>query len=120
MLRFIAWRLLQFPLVLAVVYLITFFLVWVAPGDPFQRGDRRLDEATIAAIKLSMHAETWQSFLAYYPLNLIRSGDFGYSLSYEEWTVNDILASALPVSVALGLMALAIATAVGVGVGTLA
>ena len=32
MTRFIAWRIVQLPLILAVVYLITFALVWLAPG----------------------------------------------------------------------------------------
>ena len=32
----IAYRLLQFPLVLTLVYLITFALVWIAPGNPFE------------------------------------------------------------------------------------
>ena len=39
MAKFIAIRLLQFPLILAVIYLLTFWLVWVAPGDPFQNND---------------------------------------------------------------------------------
>ena len=39
MLRFLLWPWLQFPLVLAIIYLVTFFLVWVAPGSPFDRTD---------------------------------------------------------------------------------
>src|SRR5436190_243226 len=35
MFRFIAIRLLQFPLILGVIYLLTFALAWLAPGSPF-------------------------------------------------------------------------------------
>lgn len=120
MIRFLSVRLLQFPLILAVIYLVTFFLTWVVPGDPFQRNDRKLSEEARATLKKQMHAETWVQFLGYYPANLITHGDFGLSLTYEEWTVNDILRSALPVSVTLGLLALWIAVVAGVALGTLA
>ena len=92
--RFIAWRLVQFPLVLAVIYVITFLLAWVAPGSPFERNDRKLDPAAMERIKQKMHAQSAWTFLGFYPWNLLRHGDFGYSLSYEEWTVNDILGEA--------------------------
>ena len=36
MTRFIISRLIQFPLILAVIYLITFTMAWVVPGDPFR------------------------------------------------------------------------------------
>ncbi len=120
MLRFTALRLLQFPLVLTIIYLITFMLVWIAPGSPFERTDRKLDPQTLARIKHDMHADNWRTFLAWYPWNLLRHGDFGYSLNYEEWTVNDILASALPVSLTLGMFGLTIAAFGGTTLGVLA
>jgi len=43
MLNVIAWRLLQFPLILGVIYLITFLFVWVAPGSPFGQSERKLN-----------------------------------------------------------------------------
>ncbi len=120
MLRFIFIRLVQFPLILATIYLITFFLAWVAPGSPFERTDRKLDPQTEIAIKQRLHAEHWYTFLGHYPANLLRNGDFGPSLNYEEWSVNDVLKSALPVSITLGLFALTIAVLAGVGLGTVA
>src|SRR4051794_2923237 len=119
MARFILIRLLQFPLILAVIYLVTFFLVWVAPGDPFTRTDKQVDPAVILATKRRLHAEHWYNFLAYYPTRVLR-GDFGQSLTYEEWSVTKIIADALPVSVSLGLFALLIAVYLGVGIGTVA
>jgi oligopeptide transport system permease protein len=120
MLNVIAWRLLQFPLILAVIYLITFLFVWVAPGSPFGQSERKLNPIAEAALKQRFHAETWQQFLGWYPYNIVRNGDFGPSMQYGEWSVNDILRSSLPVSITLGLFALTIATVVGVFIGTLA
>jgi oligopeptide transport system permease protein len=120
MLKFIAWRLLQFPLMLAAVYLITFLLVWVAPGSPFDRAERSLPPEVLQSIKEKMHASSAWEFLTWYPYNIVRHGDFGYSFNYEEWTVNDILFAALPVSVTIGLFGLTFAVIFGVTLGTLA
>ena len=46
MLNVIAWRIVQFPLILAIIYLISFFFVWVAPGSPFGQSERKLNEIT--------------------------------------------------------------------------
>jgi oligopeptide transport system permease protein len=120
MARFLLWRVVQFPLVLAIIYLVTFLLVWVAPGSPFDRTDRKLAPEVIELRKKQLHADRWYKFLGYYPWHLLTTGDFGPSLNYEEWTVNDILKTSLPVSVALGLVAITLAVLVGVGVGTTA
>src|SRR5436190_15476010 len=117
--KVILYRLLQFPLVLAVIYLLTFLLAWVAPGNPFVN-ERTLDPLVVESLQKRFHAESAGKFLAYYPYNIIRHGDFGPSMQYKEWTVNDIIKSALPISVTLGLVAVTIAVFVGVFVGTLA
>ena len=106
MARFIAWRIVQLPLILAVVYLITFALVWLAPGSPYGNNDRVLSEAAKNDLKAHFHAQSWQQFLTYYPWRIVTRGDFGPSLSYEGWTVNDILKTALPVSMSLGLLSI--------------
>ena len=117
--KVILWRLAQFPLILAIIYLLTFLLAWVAPGDPFQ-GERNMNPAALENLKQRFHADSAWKFLAFYPWNIVTKGDFGPSLQYREWSVNDIIESALPVSIALGLFALAIALIVGVAMGTLA
>lgn len=120
MLRFIAWRLFQFPLMLVAVYLITFVLSWAIPGSPFDRADRKLDPKIEAVLRERFHAQSAWQFLGWYPRNLLVSGDFGPSLSYDGWSVNDILRSALPVSVTLGLFGLTFAVLAGVFLGTFA
>src|SRR6266498_3494751 len=117
MIRFIAWRIAQFPLILAIIYLLTFLFVWVAPGSPFGQGERQLNEQAERALKRKFHAESALQFLAFYPKQILIEHDFGPSMQYSEWSVNDILKDALPVSVALGLFALTIGTLTGVGVG---
>lgn len=119
MLRFLFFRLLQFPLILAIIYLATFLLAWVAPGSPFEK-DRKLPAQTKAYLEEKFHASSAGAFLTYYPWKIITTGDFGPSLNYAEFTVNDILRKSLPVSISLGLVAVAIALVSGVLIGTVA
>jgi len=120
MVKFALIRLLQFPLILAVIYLITFALAWIAPGSPFEKGDRTIDSAALEQLRKSFHADRWYEFLGHYPSRVILERDFGPSMFYKGWSVNDILATSLPVSVTLGVFALLIAVVVGVVVGSLA
>jgi len=119
MTKFILWRLVQFPLILAVIYLITFLLCWVAPGTPFEQTDRKLDPVALEQLKQQYHAQHWYTFLGFYPWQMLH-GDLGPSLAYHGWSVNDVLRSALPVSVTLGIFAMAIALVLGSLVGALA
>src|SRR5882757_6171159 len=117
--KVILYRLLQFPLILAVIYLLTFLLAWIAPGDPFVN-ERNLDPLVVERLAKKYHARSKAEFLAWYPYNVIRYGDLGPSMQYKEWSVNDIVKSSLPVSVTLGFFALMLAVLIGVAVGTLA
>lgn len=117
--KLLAYRLFQLPLILAVIYLITFVLIWVVPGSPFA-GERVLDPAVKQRMEKDFHAESAWSFLRWYPQNVLLHGDFGPSLQYREWSVNDIIRSALPISIVLGLFAMAIATLLGIAIGTIA
>jgi len=119
MTKVILWRLAQFPVILAIIYLLTFLLAWVAPGDPFVN-EKNMDPTVVASLKQRFHATSAIEFLTFYPYNILRHGDFGPSMQYREWSVNDIIGTALPVSVTLGLFSILIAVLVGVGVGTVA
>jgi oligopeptide transport system permease protein len=119
MYKLLLYRLLQFPLILALIYLFTFLLAWVAPGDPFAN-ERTLDPLVVRSLKQQFHAESAMQFLTWYPYNILRHGDFGPSMQHKGWSVNGIIGTSLPVSVTLGVFALAIAIFVGVFVGTLA
>jgi oligopeptide transport system permease protein len=79
-----------------------------------------MDPVVVQALKEKFHAGSAWQFLGWYPWNVMRHGDFGWSMQYREWSVNDIIGTALPVSVTLGLFAMVIALFVGVAIGTLA
>ncbi len=119
MARFILFRLLQFPLILGVIYILTFLLAWVAPGSPFE-SERKLPEQTRQYLQEKFHADSAISFLTYYPWRILTTGDFGPSLNRPGFSVGDTLREGLPVSVSLGLAAVAIATVAGVTIGTIA
>jgi oligopeptide transport system permease protein len=120
MLKFIAWRIVQLPLILAIIYLITFFLVWVVPGTPFGNTERKLDPATELSLRQRFHAQTWGSFLAYYPAQILLHGDLGPSMAYPGFSVNDVLRYSLPVSITLGLLSILIALIFGSAIGVTA
>jgi oligopeptide transport system permease protein len=119
MLKFILYRLIQFPLILMVIYVVTFMLVWVAPGTPFGNTERKIDPKVLQQLQAQYHADHWYTFLAYYPMRMLH-GDMGPSLSYLGWSVGDVLKASFPVSITLGLAALMIAIVVGSAVGVLA
>lgn len=114
----IALRILQFPLILGIVYLVTFALVWVAPGDPYT-SERNIAPEVLQQMKERDHADKWYKFLVYYPYRLITQGDFGVSMTNREFRINEKIAQGLPVSMTIGLSALVIAVVVGMTIGTL-
>ncbi|MEM8873706.1 MAG: ABC transporter permease [Planctomycetota bacterium] len=119
MARFLAIRIAQFPLILAIIYLVTFLLAWVAPGDPFSAQSERNDPERVEALKEKYNVTSSWDFLTTYPVNMLK-GEMGPSFSRPGTTVNEIIADALPVSLAVGTLAIIFATFMGVGIGTLA
>ncbi len=119
MVRFVLSRLVQFPLILAVIYLTTFAMVWIAPGDPLQSGERQMDPADLEILRRDFNADSPWRFLASYPVKLLK-GEMGPSFQRRGTQVEDIIADRLPVSLVVGTAAIIIATLVGVSLGTLA
>ena len=119
MARFILSRLVQFPLILAVIYLTTFALVWIAPGDPLATGAGQMDPADLEILRQDFNADSPWTFLASYPVKLLY-GEMGPSFQHRGKQVEDIIAERLPVSLVIGTVAILIATAAGVSLGTLA
>jgi oligopeptide transport system permease protein len=136
MLRFLLWRAVQSVVVLLVVYTITFWMLMLVPGDPFI-GERALSPTVRQALIKRYHLEglidpdpahpSHKSHMAAkvkafctYGLGVLERGDFGPTVTYEDWTVNDVIKSSLPISVALGALAMLIAMWFGVIAGTFA
>ena len=97
---------------------ITFFLLHVVPGNPFT-GNKALPKEIIANLEAKYHLN--EPLLIQYWLYIsgIARGDLGPSLKYINRSVNEILFSALPVSISLGFVALMISVPVGMGLGIL-
>ena len=103
------------PTLLAVIT-VSYILVHSAPGGPFDN-EKQVSAAVLANLQAKYHLDLppWQQYLHY--LNNLLHGDLGASFRYADWSVNDLVAAALPVSLAIGGTAMAISFIVGVGLG---
>ena len=103
------------PTLLAVI-LLSFLLMRVAPGSPFD-AERPLDAATRAALERAYGLD--QPLLAQLGryLGNLAQGDFGPSLVYKDFTVSQLIGQGLPVSLLLGSLALVLALAAGIAGG---
>src|SRR6266850_1644816 len=104
------------PLTLAIS-LLSFILVRVAPGGPFDKERQPASPEIERALKAKYHLDepVWKQYVRY--VSGLARGDFGPSLKYRNHTVTDIIAQGLPVSGLLGLMAFGFAMGVGIPVG---
>ncbi len=119
MIRLIVIRLLAgIPTVLAVIAL-AFFLMRLAPGGPFD-AERALDPAIRANLEhiYGLDKPLVEQFGLY--LWSLAHGDLGPSLHWRDFTVNELFALALPISVRLGAEALALSLTIGVSLGLVA
>ena len=119
MLKFTLLRIAQaIPVILAVIT-VTFFLVRAAPGGPFDS-----EKAVLPEVKKALEAQyrldvpLSDQYFAY--LSDLVAGDLGPSFKYPGRSVNEILASGLPVTAELGLYALCFALLTGVLAGVFA
>jgi len=117
--RFVVRRLLALVPTVWVIVTITFFLIRLAPGGPFQ-AEREIPAEAKAALQAKygldqpLHVQ-YGRYLA----NVARF-DFGPSYKYPSRTVREIVLGALPVSLELGGLALLFAIVIGVPLGALA
>lgn len=117
MLRYTWKRLLTGLLALFVLVCVTFFLVRLMPGSPFQRG--AVSEQVVEAIEqeYGLDRPLTEQFAVYLG-NLLR-GDLGVSYEDPGTRVTDIIARTWPVTATLGILALAAAILVGTALGIL-
>ena len=116
MFRFILRRFCETIPVLFIIATLTFFMMRLAPGGPFDT-----EKATTPEIRKMLEAHygldkpLFRQYVDYLG-HLIR-GDFGPSFKYANWTVNELIAGAFPVSLELGCYALAVAMTIGLVAG---
>ena len=106
------------PTLLAVIT-VCYLLLHLTPGGPFD-SEHKVSAAVLANLQAKYHLNEplWKQYLLY--LGSLLQGDLGASFRYEDWSVNDLVAKALPISAAIGGGSLFVALFIGVGLGTLA
>jgi oligopeptide transport system permease protein len=102
-----------------IIITLTFFMIRLAPGGPFDL-ERPIDPLIMANLNraYNLDAPLWQQYLTY--LGNLARGDLGPSFTRRDFTVNDLFATGLPVSILLGSLALLLATVLGTMLGALA
>ena len=111
-------RRLAFALVaLWAVATVAFLLVRAAPGGPFD-GERRLPPAVEANLRAAYHLD--EPILAQYGryLAALAQGDLGPSFRQKDFSVGELIAQGLPVSLTVGGLAFLLALGCGVAGGT--
>jgi oligopeptide transport system permease protein len=118
-LGYVTRRVAGFVPVLFVIVSVSFFIMRLAPGGPFDQ-DRALPEQVRANIEARYHLDEslWRQYLRY--LGDVTRGDLGPSFRYPDRTVNELLRLGFPVSLLLGGCAMAVAVCLGGAAGLLA
>ncbi len=119
MLTYIARRLLSAIPTLFVIVTISFFLIRLAPGGPFDL-EQPLEAAVMENLKrlYKLDEPLHMQYLTY--LKGLLQGDLGPSFYYRDLTIAQLFAKGLPVSMRLGGLALLLALAVGLVCGVVA
>jgi oligopeptide transport system permease protein len=101
---------------LFIIITVSFFLIRMAPGGPFDT-ERRLPPDIEANLKKAYHLDepVTQQFLRY--LGGLARADFGPSFHYRDYSVGDLISQGFPTSLQLGLMAMALALLLGISAG---
>ena len=103
------------PTLLAVIS-VCYLLLHATPGGPFDT-ERQVSAAVLANLQAKYHLDLplWQQYLLY--LKSLLQGDLGASFRYADWSVNDLVAQALPVSLVIGGVSMVLSVVIGVGLG---
>jgi len=102
-----------------IIITLTFFLIRLAPGGPFDL-ERPIDPLIMENLRRAYHMDLplWQQYFLY--IGNLLHGDLGPSFIRRDFSVNDLFAVGLPVSIMLGGIALSLAALIGGFLGVLA
>jgi oligopeptide transport system permease protein len=119
MLAFAFRRLLTAIPTLLVLLALSFALIRVAPGGPFD-AEKELPPEIEARLIEAYHLDEplYMQFGRY--LGGLLQGDFGPSFQYKDFTVTELIWAGFPVSLKLGGLAMLLALLFGISIGTLA
>jgi len=101
---------------LLVIVVASFLLMRLAPGGPFD-GERALAPEVRASLEAAYGFDAPLHVQLFRYLEALTRGDFGPSLVYRDFSVGDLIAEGLPVSLTLGGSALLVALLLGVPAG---
>ena len=104
---------------LLIIITLAFVMMRIAPGGPFD-GERRLPpevEANVMAA-YDLDKPLHEQYFIY--LGRLLKGDLGPSFRIRDFTVTELIASGLPVSLRLGLSAITVALLLGTTLGVFA
>lgn len=120
MLSFIIRRILVAIPVILILIVLSFLLMYSAPGGPFDT-ERTLPPEIMANLERKygldqpMIVQMWN-----YVVGIVTRFDFGPSFYYKDQTVNDIIAQGFPVTLTYGFWSFVVAVLVGVTLGVAA
>ena len=106
------------PVLLAVATM-TFFLIKLAPGGPFD-AEKAVSPQVLKNLNAvyNLYASQWEQYTDY--MTGVVQGDFGPSFKYPGRSVTEMIASGLPITFELAMYAILIALVIGVLSGVLA
>lgn len=119
MTRFFIRRILWLIPVLLFVSLITFTLMHVTPGGPWDR-EKAVSPQVLANLnaRYNLDKPAWQQYFIY--MSGVIRGDLGPSFTYQDRSVTQIIMGGLPTTASLGLLAALVAMVIGIPLGIIA
>jgi oligopeptide transport system permease protein len=119
MTRYIIRRILWLIPVLLFVSLITFTLMHITPGGPWDK-EKAVAPQIVANLnaKYNLDKPAWQQYLIY--MSGVVRGDLGPSYTYQDRSVTQIILGGLPNTASLGAFAALVAVLIGVPLGIIA
>ncbi len=116
MTKYIIRRFLGLIPTLFIIVTMSFFIIRIAPGGPFD-AERNLPQQILENIEKKYHLDE-PLLVQYgrYMLDILR-GDLGPSFRYQDHDVNYYIFKSLPNSLLLGIISLALAVTFGIGTG---
>jgi oligopeptide transport system permease protein len=104
---------------LFIIVTLTFFLIRVAPGGPFDQ-EQSLPPEILANLQSAygLDQPVWKQYVSY--VRALAHGDFGPSFKYKDFTVTELIGQGFPVTLELGSIAMSLALLLGIPIGTFA
>ena len=105
---------------LLLLIVLSFLLMYAAPGGPFTQ-ERALPPQVLANLnaKYGLNDPLWRQIVNYV-WGIVAHFDFGPSFVYPDLTLNQIIAAGFPITLTYGAIAFVVAVSVGVTLGVTA